>query len=688
MLKDRFGNEHDISEAWINKIVTRSDIRDNKALRDYADDLRNCRETLNTMGKLSEINTGRSLTQIVEKLPWDLRKGWLKRVHHIKTVESKVPTIDDVVKFVAASAEQANDPVFGKLVSRDDTSKSRKNAKQQPQPRAKQRSTFSVQAQPAPAPPAAVTHQAAPALTSNPRSEKPPQACAYCGQAHGLFGCVPWKSLRVADRLNFVLGKQLCVNCLQPGHRARECRRQAVCTVPGCGLKHTKFLHLPRTRSDDLPQANSHPNPVVLQPVNHPTPTESSQLTPSASSHVTCSATGAGVSKVALPIVPVRVRQHGGSTEDVITYALLDSGSTHSFCSEALREKLGVPGRHEKMRLTTLENYDTPIDTFAVTLQVTDMNDDNILVMKHVLTRPKFHVSSNCLVSQKELTRWPHLCDIPLPDIDAREAHLLIGQDNPLALTPKEVREGGPGTPYAVRTILGWTLNGPIGNGQTKNVASHFTETDNDLQRLVERFWKIDDIGSNEPAMSISDQKVVSMWEQSLCIDEGHYSLDIPFKIRPPCLPDNKVIAEHRLSLLGRRLSRDSDMREKYVAIMSDLLAKGYAEEVPEQELDRSDGAVWYLPHHPVVHPRKPGKVRIVFDCSAKYHGTSLNDNIYQGPDLTNQLLGVLFRFRQETIALMADIEGMFNQVRVNKADRDVLRFLWWINGFLGATLA
>ena len=364
LLKDRFGNEHDISEAWINKIVTRSDIRDNKALRDYADDLRNCRETLNTMGKLSEINTGRSLTQIVEKLPWDLRKGWLKRVHHIKTVESKVPTIDDVVKFVAASAEQANDPVFGKLVSRDDTSKSRKNAKQQPQSRAKQRSTFSVQAQPAPAP-AAVTHEAAPVSTSNPRSEKPPQACAYCGQAHGLFGCVPWKSLRVADRLNFVLGKQLCVNCLQPGHRARECRRQAVCTVPGCGLKHTKFLHLPRTRSDDSPQANSHPNPVVLQPVNHPTPTESSQLTPSASSHVTCSATGAGVSKVALPIVPVRVRQHGGSTEDVITYALLDSGSTHSFCSEALREKLGVPGRHEKMRLTTLENYDTPFKSLT-----------------------------------------------------------------------------------------------------------------------------------------------------------------------------------------------------------------------------------------------------------------------------------------------------------------------------------
>ena len=682
LLKERFGSEHDISEAWINKIVTRPDIRDNKALRDYSDDLRNCRETLDTMGRLSEINTGRSLIQIVEKLPWDLRKGWLKRVHCIKTRENRVPTIDDVVKFVEASAEQANDPIFGKLVSRDEVNKSRKNAKPQPQSRSKQRSSFSVQAQPASTSSATVQHQAAPMPVSSPRNGTPPQACAYCGQAHGLFGCALWKALRVADRLNFVMGKQLCVNCLQPGHRARECRRQTVCTVPGCGLKHTKFLHLPRARNDDTHQANSNPSPVAYQQASHPTATEPNLSASSASSHVTCSAIGAGVTKVALPIVPVTVRQLGGSTEGVITYALLDSGSTQSFCSEALKEKLGVPGLHERMRLTTLENHDTPMDTFAVNLQVTDMNDDNILVMKHVLTRPKFHVSSNCFITQEELSRWSHLSDIPLPDIDSREVHLLIGQDNPVALTPREVREGGPETPYAVRTMLGWTLNGPIGNGQMKHVASHFTQADNDLQRFVERFWKIDDIGSHEPAMSISDRKVVSMWEQSQRLDEGHYSLDIPFKIRPPHLPDNKAVAQHRLNLLGKRLSRDSELEDKYVAGMSDLLTKGYAEEVPEQELARCDGAVWYLPHHPVVHPRKPDKLRIVFDCSAKYCGTSLNDNVYQGPDLTNQLLGVLLRFRQETIALMADIEGMFNQVRVNKADRDVLRFLWWNNGF------
>nr|VZI24609.1 unnamed protein product [Spirometra erinaceieuropaei] len=47
----------------------------------------------------------------------------------------------------------------------------------------------------------------------------------------------------------------------------------------------------------------------------------------------------------------------------------------------------------------------------------------------------------------------------------------------------------------------------------------------------------------------------------------------------------------------------------------------------------------WYLPHHPVVNPRKPEKIRVVFDCAAKCQGVSLNDNLYQGPDLNAKLL-------------------------------------------------
>ena len=88
-----------------------------------------------------------------------------------------------------------------------------------------------------------------------------------------------------------------------------------------------------------------------------------------------------------------------------------------------------------------------------------------------------------------------------------------------------------------------------------------------------------------------------------------------------------------------------------------------------------------YLPHYPVTHPIKPDKVRIVYDCAAKYGETSLNQQLLPGPDQTNQLVGVLSRLRQEIVCVVADIEGMFHQVLVEPKDCDVLRLLWWPNG-------
>ena len=84
-----------------------------------------------------------------------------------------------------------------------------------------------------------------------------------------------------------------------------------------------------------------------------------------------------------------------------------------------------------------------------------------------------------------------------------------------------------------------------------------------------------------------------------------------------------------------------------------------------------------------MVHPQKPNKVRVVFDCAARFRNTSLNDQLLQGPDLTNSLVRVLLRFRQERIGISADIEKMFHQVRVSPQDTHAFSFsfLWWPGG-------
>ncbi len=128
-------------------------------------------------------------------------------------------------------------------------------------------------------------------------------------------------------------------------------------------------------------------------------------------------------------------------------------------------------------------------------------------------------------------------------------------------------------------------------------------------------------------------------------VDE-HYQTAIPFKDVPVMMPNNREVAKRRLDSLKRRLRRDSVLREKYKHGIENLVKKGYAE--PVEDCDhRSDLPVWFIPHHPVTNVDKPGKVRIVFDCAAKYQGMSLNDRVLQGPDLTNELLGELLRFKR-----------------------------------------
>ena len=126
-------------------------------------------------------------------------------------------------------------------------------------------------------------------------------------------------------------------------------------------------------------------------------------------------------------------------------------------------------------------------------------------------------------------------------------------------------------------------------------------------------------------------------------LSNGHYEIGLPWKNNPPCRENNKSQAESRLQPLKRRLQRDEILRKKFKDFMDDLLRKNYAEKVTSSDLSLKD--TWYLQHHPVFHPQKPGKVRVVFDCSAKYRGTSLNDQLLQGPDLTNSLVGVPTRF-------------------------------------------
>jgi hypothetical protein len=364
---------------------------------------------------------------------------------------------------------------------------------------------------------------------------------------------------------------------------------------------------------------------------------------------------------------------------------LLDPGSNKTFCSKSLLQKLNIQGEPITLSLSTL-NDDRSSKAESVTLEVTGTRQNKKVVLPKVYAIDSFPDLTRNMATQEDVNKWEHLQDISLPHGNA-EVSLLIGQDNPQVLTPLEVRRGRDMEPYAVRCCLGWLINGPMGKTSHPDPAlCNFVNAapQDELLKQVEQFWKIDTapmLSSCATELSRDDRRVLNIWESSIVLEDGHYKMDIPFDKEPPELPNNICMAERRLQHLKQRLQRDPELHRRYSAGMQDLLQKNFAEKVSDEELAASPGKTWYLPHHNVINSNKPDKLRIVFDCSAEYAGTSLNKSVLQGPDLTNKLLGVLLRFREEPIAVMADIEAMFHQVRVSEKDRDVLRFLWWPDG-------
>ena len=80
----------------------------------------------------------------------------------------------------------------------------------------------------------------------------------------------------------------------------------------------------------------------------------------------------------------------------------------------------------------------------------------------------------------------------------------------------------------------------------------------------------------------------------------------------------------------------------------------------------------WYVPRHAVENPNKP-----VCNAASKLKRISLNGFLLTGLDLLQNLIGIIFRIREQKIAITPDLEAMFLQVNVLPEDCNVLQFLW-----------
>ena len=638
LLHQRYGDPYRTVAILVDKIARWPSVKpgDAQGLDKLSMFLSSCGSTASSGASSQHLDQPSVLRSILDKLPYGMQDRWRRKALKIRDSYGDV-RFKDLTSFVAEEARLLSDPLFGRQ-NPDRTTKD------------------------APKTGGAGCGKSSRVMATNTNNQSKQRTCWYCEEEHFLEDCSKLRAKPMKERKDYILKNALCYGCLRKGHRV------AVCTA-------RKFCKLCRGR-----------HPTLLHEAEQSTAARREQSADETGAQVKNGSVGmtqAGPkSQPNMPVIPVRVRVNEGKT--VATYAFLDSGSSACFCTESLLETLGASMDCTPTRLTleTVNPEVTKMKSFIINgIQVSDMEESSFISLPAVYTLNTIPVSRDDIPKASELKIWSHLRELETPVIDS-EIGLMIGNNVPEAMEPWDVIHGNKGEPFAVKTKLGWVVNGPMRPENDANIRFNRVNV-KDVHEMFVRMYNdefSDDNILEGKGMSQEDL----MWlkkVESACkyTDEKHYQIPLPFREENVQLPDNLEIARRRLESLKRKLSGDERLHQDYKAFMEEMMKNGYAEEV--QEEIPNEGRTWYLPHHGVRHPQKPEKLRVVFDCAAKYHDVSLNDKLLQGPNLTNDLLDVLMRFRDGPVAFTADVEAMFYQVGVPREDRDFLRFLWWPNG-------
>ena len=179
---------------------------------------------------------------------------------------------------------------------------------------------------------------------------------------------------------------------------------------------------------------------------------------------------------------------------------------------------------------------------------------------------------------------------------------------------------------------------------------------------------------------TIQEERELELIERNLSFDkeENRWIAEYPWIKDPQNLPDNRKVAFAKLIMTEKRLRRNPEHAKVYDNQIKDMVAREVAWKLSKKELTLYEGPVHDIGHHEVLKPdSKSTPVRIMFNSSANYMGHILNEYWAKGPDLLNNLLEVLIRFRENKVAFIGDIKKMYHTVKMTELNQHTHRFLW-----------
>lgn len=237
-------------------------------------------------------------------------------------------------------------------------------------------------------------------------------------------------------------------------------------------------------------------------------------------------------------------------------------------------------------------------------------------------------------------------------------------------------------------TIFGWIVTGVTKDDERQTFTSlttTVTSTQEDLCHekiidLLQRFWATEEIPRRQ-RVSKDDTECEKQFNERHTKDStGRYIVPLPLKGSAHTLLGTSLpSARLALSAQHQRMQRDEKLKEAYVRFMDEYLQTGHMRQLTQEELKDKSLTVNYIPHHGIWQRGDTGpKLRVVFNASwPTSSGSSLNDVLYAGLKLQNNLATVITRWRRHKFVYCADIKMMFRQILIKPVDTHLQRIIW-----------
>ena len=626
-LEDRYGSEILVENAIREKLenfpnlTPKSDPKKLYELADLLDELSSIKENPKYASSLSFYDSPYGINIIARKLPYQIREQWGNEASNKEqTDQGKSPSFKFFCEFVRKVSKRKNNPNYMYDLERN------------------QKIT-----------------------TTKTDFEQSNVECPIHLTNHPLPVCRTFKSKTWQQRLEYLKQNHLCFKCLiSSTHSFKECPQEIRCDI--CGKSHNTAMH---RRSDLSPSGEDD---------------EEYQETIDSKCTKVCDKFGG---RSCGKIVPIFVSKNGDKTTKKKVYAIIDDQSNRTLASTSLFDDFNIGYETESCytlktcggtkTISCRQTNDLTVESIDGSFRVhlpSVVECNNIPDNRHEIPTPE--VAKN----------HPHLKElaqkIPKEDPNAPIC-LLIGRDIPELHHVKKQFVGPPRAPFGQLTALGWVIIGDVclqNQHQISTLKTSLERCDNVHSLHEEIFEKTPQ--DNVYAPSIDDRKFIEIMDTNFKMQpDGRWSAPLPFKQPEKISFSNRSQAYNRALAFEANLRKNESKKEHFFTFMEKILDSDCAEKVPQNSKTDKDNT-WYLPLFGVYKKGCSNKIRGVFDSSATYNGVSLNHMLLQGPDLVNNLVGILLRFRQNAHPIMADIEQMFYQFRVHEDDRDYLRFFWY----------